>query len=52
MSSTTALVRSLACFQVALESPVVPLGELLVDEQAEALLEGELLVVGVARAGR
>ena len=36
----------LGLFQVALESPVVPLGELSVDEQAEALLEGERLVLG------
>ena len=42
----------LGLFQVALESAVVPLGELSVDEQAEALLEGEAPGTRVARAGR
>ena len=37
----------LGCFQAAFQPPVVPFGELAVDEQAEALLEAEPGVGGL-----
>ena len=40
-------VRSFACFSVALEAAALALGELPVDEQPQALLEAQALVVGV-----